>query len=72
MSETEDIQQLANQYVSQTKRIKETAASLSALRKDLKSIDASLLEQMRAAGIMELTARGVTIQCTNKLNVLKK
>ena len=72
MSEPEDIQQLASQYVAQMKRIKDASTSLAALRKDLKSLDGVLLEQMRAAGIMEINARGVTIQCTSKLNLVKK
>ena len=63
---------LATQYVNLTTRIKEISTTLSALRKELKGVDTNLLDQMQSANLMEITVRGTTIQCLNKLKVVQK
>lgn len=68
----DDLETLATQYVSLTTRIKEISTTLSALRKELKGVDTNLLDQMQSANLMEITVRGTTIQCLNKLKVVQK
>jgi hypothetical protein len=64
-----DIQQLAEEYIDLSARIKNESAALAAVRKDLKTLDGRLLNEMRKSNVMEVTARGVVIQRTNKLQV---
>jgi predicted nucleic acid-binding Zn-ribbon protein len=64
-----ELQELAGEYVSLAARIKDEANALTAMRKDLKKLDARLLEEMRKAEVMEVTFRGVIIQRTTKLQV---
>jgi hypothetical protein len=68
----DDLETLATQYVNLTTRIKEISTTLSALRKELKGVDTNLLDQMQSANLMEITVRGTTIQCLNKLKVVQK
>lgn len=69
MSTDENAYTLADQYVTLAAEIKERSASLTTMRKNLKKLDAALLDTMRRSDIMEVIVRGVTIQCTTKLHV---
>jgi len=65
-----NVQETSDEYVALSADIKEKASVLAALRKNLKKLDALLLDAMCKANLSEVTARGgVVITRTGKLKV---
>ncbi len=71
MSETDhqNMQLMAENYVTLAAHIKEKTAALTTQRKNLKKLDEELLGEMRKCSIMELSVNGVVIQRTTKLQL---
>jgi hypothetical protein len=63
-----NIQELANQYVALSNRIKEASNAVAEMRKELKKKDAMLLVEMTANNVNEVAAAGVVISRTSKLS----
>jgi hypothetical protein len=63
------VTEVAEQYLRLSAHIKELSTNLTGLRKELKKLDGSLLDEMRRSDVMEVVVNGTTLQRTNKLTV---
>jgi hypothetical protein len=61
--------ELAQQYLALSGRIKELGANLASMRRDLKKLDESLLQEMKISGLTEVVLGGATLECGSKLKV---
>jgi hypothetical protein len=63
-----NIQELANQYVALCNTIKNDANAVAELRKTLKKLDAVLVVEMAAHDVNEVSAGGVVISRVSRLS----
>lgn len=63
------VTELAEKYLQLSAHIKEQSTSVASLRRDLKKLDGTLLDEMRRADVSEVIVDGTTIQRANKLQV---
>ena len=69
LTEKIDMNELASAYVDLQLQIKKDAAAVAALRKTCKEMSDKLLAVMKENRVQEVSAKGVTIQRTTKLEV---
>lgn len=67
--ETPSSTTLAEEYVVLSSEIKRAATTLASMRKELKTLDATLLEVMKQENVMSVSAQGVTFERTTKLQI---